>query len=458
MSSSIKEDKETTIKQFRKRATIIFSASTGGEDAFFTLEQYGVAVTCFCDNSAQKQGSEFVGLPIVSPQEAVEKYGTQEANYIVASITYFAQIKAQLEQLGVEQEHIFYYQTLNIYLDQGVSIQPIQIPKEQQERLKRTMLDIMVDVHQICEEHGIKYYLFFGTLLGAVRHKGFIPWDDDFDIVMLREDYEKFFDLMRREPNPKYTITGPMDEGEHLIQYNLRLNNTVREQARPFCLCNNHKGIYIDLFILDDVKKCNGKFQHFQKRINNVCRQALLVKCGCPISKTFEWKPVTKLLSKLSRKTIFEISTRAITFHDNKGCKYVHHFYTALDYERTEALTWRRELFAERMLFDFEGHQFWGPKAYDEFLKGCFGKDFTVFFDQRFEELKEFCGLPVLSPEMVSQEKFDYVLLANDTAQEKILSFLRQADIPESKIIIPKPAEEDFSCKELYEICFGIEG
>lgn len=66
---------------------------------------------------------------------------------------------------------------------------------ESLDELKKIELDIMIKVHQFCEENGIKYYMIAGTLIGAIRHKGFIPWDDDIDIAMPREDYEKFLKI-----------------------------------------------------------------------------------------------------------------------------------------------------------------------------------------------------------------------------------------------------------------------
>ena len=66
---------------------------------------------------------------------------------------------------------------------------------ETSEELKKIGLDILLSVHGFCESHQIKYSLACGTLIGAVRHKGFIPWDDDVDIYMLREDYNKFIEM-----------------------------------------------------------------------------------------------------------------------------------------------------------------------------------------------------------------------------------------------------------------------
>ncbi len=65
--------------------------------------------------------------------------------------------------------------------------------------LHKVLLSAMKDIDKICRENGLKYYLHAGTLLGAVNHKGFIPWDDDVDISMLREDYEKFCDIVEKQ-------------------------------------------------------------------------------------------------------------------------------------------------------------------------------------------------------------------------------------------------------------------
>ena len=70
------------------------------------------------------------------------------------------------------------------------------IPIEELKLLQREILD---DIVQFCEEHGLRYFLAYGTLLGALRHKGYIPWDDDIDIHMPRPDYERFLTLQRTQ-------------------------------------------------------------------------------------------------------------------------------------------------------------------------------------------------------------------------------------------------------------------
>ena len=118
-------------------------------------------------------------------------------------------------------------------------------------QLQLIELDILKEFVRICEKHSLQYYLIGGTLLGAVRHKGFIPWDDDIDVAMPRKDYEKFAVISKSELQPEYFYqNSTTDSGYFLTYAKLRRNNSFFYEER-FINSHFHKGIFIDIFPLD---------------------------------------------------------------------------------------------------------------------------------------------------------------------------------------------------------------
>lgn len=119
--------------------------------------------------------------------------------------------------------------------------------------IKDVELMILKDFARICDENNIEYYLIYGTQIGAIRHKGFIPWDDDIDVILFRQDYEKFLKVMEKNPNDKYTIFDSRYNDEYFFQFGrMSLNDTYWaeywDKQVSFKL-----GIHIDLFILDNL-------------------------------------------------------------------------------------------------------------------------------------------------------------------------------------------------------------
>lgn len=121
------------------------------------------------------------------------------------------------------------------------------------EKLRIIEVDILDEVVRICNKYDINYYLAYGTLIGAVRHKGFIPWDDDIDIWMFREDYDRFAKIAEKELSEKYYYQDWHKEKEYPYNFaKVRLNDTVVLQ-KPITKLNIHHGIYIDIFPLDNI-------------------------------------------------------------------------------------------------------------------------------------------------------------------------------------------------------------
>ena len=111
-------------------------------------------------------------------------------------------------------------------------------------------LELLLELDRVCKKHGLRYFLMCGTLLGAVRHKGFIPWDDDADVAMPRDDYEKLLQLHDEFKHPIFLQTPYTDSGFAVSHTCLRNSNTSAISPIIKYQKMNH-GLFIDIFPLD---------------------------------------------------------------------------------------------------------------------------------------------------------------------------------------------------------------
>lgn len=156
------------------------------------------------------------------------------------------------------------------------TLQGVENMNELQQK-ERDLLKIFVD---FCNKHNLKYYLVGGTLLGAIRHKGFIPWDDDIDVAMLREDYDKFCELAAKEfTGDIFFQSYKTDKNYPYIFSKLRDSNTTFVEAIYKHVNMNH-GVYIDIFPVDGLSKksTNRYLLHIK-----IWLQALIWFLGWPV-------------------------------------------------------------------------------------------------------------------------------------------------------------------------------
>jgi len=118
-------------------------------------------------------------------------------------------------------------------------------------QIKKLQLDMLLYIKEVCDENHLRFYLAYGTLLGAVRHGGYIPWDDDIDIMMPRKDYEKLIEIEKQKHNSVYKIVSYETEDNYTLPFPKMIDTrTILRQSYHL----NEKvelGIYIDIFLLD---------------------------------------------------------------------------------------------------------------------------------------------------------------------------------------------------------------
>ncbi|MBR5246145.1 MAG: LicD family protein [Clostridia bacterium] len=185
-------------------------------------------------------------------------------------------------------------------------------------KLHNCQLIIAREIKRLCDKHNIKYFIIAGTLLGAVRHGGFIPWDDDMDIGMLREDYEKFLEIAKSELGEDFFLQTPETDKNYGLPFaKILLNGTILVEATAGS--DAKKGIFIDVFPFDVApeneadRENHNKQTYFYKRLllaklnYNVCAKNDYVKravyFALKVMATFYFhdKLVKKLESEITK-------------------------------------------------------------------------------------------------------------------------------------------------------------
>jgi lipopolysaccharide cholinephosphotransferase len=240
------------------------------------------------------------------------------------------------------------------------------------EKLRMAQLMIAREIKRICEKHNIKYFLDSGSLLGAVRHNGFIPWDDDIDIGMLKEDYEKFIAIAPQELNEKFFLDNDRTNPKNPYVFSkLRLRGTTYLEK----IGNNsleHNEIFVDIFPYY-YRSENKIFRKIEGIEMLILSQALLSKSGYKVWKGKGWKkrlkfiPTDFLGTILSKNKIRALINRLYNKNTNTslvgiqaGSDYGYWFF-------------EKNILEELIPHVFEGDEFDIPKEYDTYLKQAYG-------------------------------------------------------------------------------------
>lgn len=232
-------------------------------------------------------------------------------------------------------------------------------------------LNILRDISQLCNKHDIKYVLTWGTLLGAIRHSGFIPWDDDVDIAIPWDDYNRFIKLAKAELPEKYFVQNYLSDPAFPMMYTqIRVNNTTSMPVKSSML-NIHWGVCIDVFPLIGVCDTEKGFA-IQRKLIGLCNSFLITDYMKAIKmEATGMQKLINLFPRFFRRTIVR-TLQYIILMQGRNAQNLFCLENPDIRNQGSRANW-----TERIPWEFEGEHFWVPKAYDEILTREYGDYMT---------------------------------------------------------------------------------
>ena len=241
--------------------------------------------------------------------------------------------------------------------------------------LQEHIFKIMSVVHDVCGSRGIPYFLVGGTLLGALRHKGFIPWDDDADIGMLRPDYGRFLDVCATALPEGFALRHYSVE-KHVYFAYAKIEDT-RTQMRVPCLTrqSSSQHVGLDIFPMDSVP--GNTLKHRAQKIGTrVCRGLLEVKYANLANPHWRNKMLVRFVRPMlpSGRPLAKFEDWMASWETSGATQHVWAADTPYHPERS---TYPREWVAQRRLAPFEGGEFWIPAEAERCMEKTYGDYMT---------------------------------------------------------------------------------
>ena len=247
----------------------------------------------------------------------------------------------------------------------------VELSQKDLRTLQLIELEMIVEVDRICKKNDIKYSLDGGTLLGAVRHKGFIPWDDDADLIFTRHEYAKFYRACKKDLD-----TSRFFLQEYRTDENYRWGYAkLRRKGTEFIRLNQEQmkyrtGVCIDLFVADNVPD-NQILRRIYCGINYCIRKVLYSELGRTASPNPLLRMWYEILYKIPRDSMFRLRNCLAARCNRKRTELVSHLL--YQYPKSCKYGLPSKCFDQYIELEFEGMRFMAIGGYDTYLTNHYG-------------------------------------------------------------------------------------
>ena len=242
--------------------------------------------------------------------------------------------------------------------------------QETLDKLHKVELEILEDFVKICDEHHLTYFLTGGSMLGAVRHSGFIPWDDDIDIGMPRKDYDEFMKIGQEALGDKYYLDSFETNKKCYLPFaKIKMNGTVFDESISSHI-DNHKGICIDIFSFDNVTDLK-KFRLVKVLIIRTIVDTMYYRVGIRKFKDLRHKFLSLCCCILPRRVMMKYQRHLMRLNKNDNSEYIAPLSGCQPYIKEVQ---PRKVILPVKKIKFEGKDYNGMQDPDTYLKGIYGK------------------------------------------------------------------------------------
>ncbi len=241
---------------------------------------------------------------------------------------------------------------------------------EQRKKIWAVELDMLLEFDRVCKKHGLRYILWAGTLLGAVRHKGFIPWDDDMDVAMLRSDYDKLLTLKNEFKKPYFLQTPHTDPEAGYTHAKIR-NSETTAFNKLWSYRNYNFGIYIDIFPFEFLQ-----LDGIEERVEEIERisiqNSLWMKMPSPYKNERDIRRIATCSVKSAEDVVknYERIQQIATMHNHIHSDFVNKLITKVSKIKPYPVS----MFYETVELPFEQFTFPVPCEWDKICSMMYGE------------------------------------------------------------------------------------